>query len=418
MGFTWTVEALISWLLHFFKNARVLQFSKNEDDTFALLDKLKFINNNLPDFLKLKADPDQRGEIGYPLMESRTKGYASTADAGRSTDATWVFADEAEFHPCAEANFAAVYPTIGKSKNTKYIMGTTADTEKIDTFFKKTFIGAMNKSNDFVWLFLPADSRPDVTPEHIEKEKAAIPAHKRQGEYPMTIDDMLTIVKTRKFFDANALNLMSAEIRNPIKQELSDKYPSIKVWKLPVVGRRYCLFTDPSDGKEDPHATTVMDSVTGEGVAESHGKIPADRVALVHDALVRLYNNALNGFELNNVGRLILDKLKDLNTPNQIAFLNGDGKLDTKGKKGWWTGGKLSTNFIYPLEEAVRLNQIVIHSKDCIDEFSQYFVNEQGEVGHPHGGHDDYIDAWGRTWYMRRFVKQHTAEPFSFHYRE
>jgi hypothetical protein len=229
---------------------------------------------------------------------------------------------------------------------------------------------------------------------------------------------MLTIVKTRKFFDANALNLMSAEIRNPIKHELSDKYPSIKVWKLPVVGRRYCLFTDPSDGKEDPHATTVMDSVTGEGVAESHGKIPADRVALVHDALVRLYNNALNGFELNNVGRLILDKLKDLNTPNQIAFLNGDGKLDTKGKKGWWTGGKLSTNFIYPLEEAVRLNQIVIHSKDCIDEFSQYFVNEQGEVGHPHGGHDDYIDAWGRTWYMRRFVKQHTAEPFSFHYRE
>ena len=355
--------------------------------------------------------------MGFPDLYSEIVALPSTERAGRSFNATVIINDEYEYHEYAEQNYAAIKPTIGK--HGKFICMSTADTERTDTFFKKLYIGAKKGDNEFTPVFLTATSRPDRTVEDIISLASGMAEHKKQGEYPLTEDDALTIVKTRRFFDEAAIALMRADVRDPIKHELSDKYTTVRIYKLPVVGRRYCMCTDPSDGKEDPHAITVMDSVTGEFVAESHGKIPADQCALVHDALTRLYNNALNTYELNaRAGGIMSEKLKALDTPNQCAFLESNGKLNTKGKKGWWTSNNSNDMFWYPLEEAVRLNQIVIHSKDCIDELSQFFIPEGGKPCHPQGGHDDYISALGRTWYMRKFVQQQPAEPFSFKYRE
>ena len=391
--------------------------SQGEKEAFELINKCRFMHDHLPPFLQQKLGADQLGWISFPSLYSEVVALPSTEKAGRSHNATVIINDEYEYHEYAEKNYSAIKPTVGK--HGKFICMSTADTEQLNTFFKKLYVGAKNGENEFIPIFLPATSRPDRSVEDVEKLSLGMSPHKKQGEYPMTEEDALTIVKTRRFFDEQAITRMRSDISEPIKHELTDKFPSIRVWKLPVVGRRYCMATDPSDGKEDPHATIVMDAVTGEGVAESHGKLTADKVAQVHDALARYYNNALNTYELNaRAGGIMSEKLKDLDTPNQCPFLESDGKLNTKGKKGWWTSGKSNEKFLYPLEEAVRLGVIVIHSKDCLDELGQYFIKEGGEPQHPDGGHDDYISAWARTFYMRRFVQKENAGSFSFKYRE
>ncbi|GAI04378.1 unnamed protein product, partial [marine sediment metagenome] len=210
-----------------------------------------------------------------------------------------------------------------------------------------------------------------------------------------TEDEALGTLEVLAFFDADATDAMFADVMEPIKQELSDKYKTVRIYKLPVVGNKYCLFTDPSDGKEDPHASIVMDWATGEEMAESHGKIPADQCAEIHDALARFYNNAFNDFERNaNPGGKFGETIKNLETPNR--------HYQDKKKEGWWTGEPQRKVMIWGLEEAIRHLSIRPHSRESINEFKQ-FIQPAGEKPQALAdGHDDYIMAWAGVWQIRK----------------
>jgi len=394
--------------------------SYREDEAFDLVDKCKFIDDNLPDFLKESRNPDQRGHIAFPSTRGEIKSLPSTEDAGRSTDASIVVCDEWEKHPYAEPNYGALRPTI--SAGGQFIGLSTADKLKMGTFFKTLYAQARSGENGFFNIFLPWFIRPGRTQEWYESETNGMASWQREGEYPATEDDMLTTLQTRKFF--GDLAQMYQDIKEPIEHELSTKYSGVvRLYRLPVVGTRYCLFNDPSEGKEDPHAIIVMDARTGEEVAESHGKTPADLCAQIHDDLVRLYNNAFNGYESGpgGAGGIVATKLKELNTPNICPSLNVNKRpftLDTtSGKKGWWTSKSLWDVVIWDLEEAVRLGQIIPHSKECLDEFNQFIVPEGADPQKPRGGHDDYIDAWARVWHLRKYVTTGNIGGFHFKYK-
>ena len=407
LGISWLASAYALWMSKFHENAKVLLVSQGEEEAFALVDKCKFIDNKLPDFLHERRDPDQRGFIGFPSMTAEIKALAATSIAGRSTDATIIICDEWEYHPYAEINFGALRPTI--SGGGQFIGLSTANPliTHDKSFFKTMYLRAKLKESDFMSVFLPWHIRPGRDQGWYDRETRDMPSWMKQGEYPSTEDDMLSTLKTRKFFDVNALSQMYQDVKEPISHELSDKYKGlVRIYKLPVIGKRYCVFADPSDGKEDPHAIIVLDHQTGEEVAESHGKTTADLCAQIFDELVRLYNKALNSYELNaRAGGIFSMKIKELDTPNQCAFLKADGKLDTTGKKGWWTGKTLWNTVIWGLEEAVRLRQVVPYSKELLDEFNQFMVPEGEDPQKPRGGSDDYIDAMARAWHLRKYIK-------------
>jgi len=416
LGISWLICIYCVWMAKFHQNAKVLMLSKKEDDAFDLISKCKFINSELPTFMRSDLDPSQRGFIGFPEKSSEIRAYASTEDAGRSTDATVVVSDEWEFHPYAKENFAALKPTVSDG-NAQFIGMSTADKTKLDTFFKTIYKRAMAGEGNFFRIFLPWFIRPGRDREWYDRETADMPAHQREGEYPATEQEMLSTVKSRRFFATECIEHMYSDVSQPIPHDLTEQFgSSVKIYKLPVVGRRYFIFTDPSDGKEDPHVIIVIDS-TGEEVAESHFKTTADECAVRHDALSRLYG-ALNGYEMNSrAGGIFSEKIKELDTPNQIGFLRTDGTLDPK-KRGWWTGPKIGMKFWWMLEEAVRLYQVKPRSKECLDELSGIIVPEGEDPQKARGGHDDYIDAFSRVWYM---AQKHgiigEVKAFSFKYR-
>jgi len=416
IGATWLVCGYCVWKAKFFENAKILILSQGETEAFDSISKCRFIDDNLPDFFKTKRNPDQRGHIAFPDMKSEIVALPSTEKAGRSTDASIIVCDEWEYHPHAETNFGALRPTIGGGG--QFIGLSTTDKTKLNTFFKSKYIEAKGGSGNFKPLFYNWRVVPSRDDEWFAEETKDLRPWQIEQEYPETEADALTILKTRLFFDENALGDMRANVSKPVKHPLSDKYSDlVRIYKPPVVGQKYLVFTDPSDGKEDPHAIIVTDSM-GEEVACSHGMTPADLCAQIHDELVRLYFDALNGYESNSrAGGIFSEKLVALETPNQCGFLKTDGKLD-KSKNGWWTSKTLWNKFIWGLEEAVRLRQVTIRSIGALDEMSLFMVPEGEDPQKPRGGHDDYIDAWARVWHLRKYVPTGGFKIGSFKYRD
>ncbi len=423
LGISWLICSYAVWLARFHRNVKVLMLSQGEKEAFDLISRCRFIDNHLPDFIKSTRDPDQRGFVGFPATGSEIVALPSTKKAGRSTDATLVVCDEWEYHDYGEDDFNALKPTIGAGG--QYIGVSTTNKKIKDTFFKVTYKRARSGESEFSPLFLGWRERPVreeglTLEEWITKETKDMPDWKREQEYPETEEEALGVLYSRMFFDPKALtDMYSFVIPNSLEHDLVDKHRDlVKLYKLPVIGRIYCCFTDPSDGKEDPHACVVLDAITGEEIAESHGKVTADRCAQIHDDLVRLYNNAFNSYELNaRAGGIFSEKIKQLDTPNQAGFLKVDGKLDNT-RHGWWTSETLRQTLWYGLEEGIRLRQITIHNPDCIKELEEIIEPEGEKPQAPQGGHDDWVTALGGVWKLRQYCPIGGARAICFPMRE
>jgi len=402
IGATWLTGGDNLHLALFLEGANILTLSKGEDEAAEALDYSHFLHSQLPDFLRVPLGKDQSSLLSFPSMHSRIRALPSTEDAGVGFGgATRVVMDEFEYHRYDRQNYSEILPPI--LDGGQLIIQSTADKLKINTLFKEIYIAAKHGDNNFYPIFFPYDVLPKRTIEWYNS--IDLPASEKECRFPRNEKEALETLKTRAFFDLDAIDSMYSDVMVPLTHDLSNKYRGlVRIYRLPVIGKRYCLFTDPSDGKDDPHATIVINAVTGEQMAESHGKIPADEVAQIHDELVRLYLNAFNGYEINaTAGGHFDSKIKELGTPNQCHRLKTDGKLDNK-LWGWWTSKAIKDKAVRKLEEAIRLRQIIPHSKECLDEFSRFMQPEGEEPQKPRGGQDDYIDAWGRVLLLREYI--------------
>jgi len=419
---TWLMSGVNLHMALFQEGANIFTLSKGEDEATESLDYSRFILSQLPDFLRQRLGKDQSSLLTFPFMQSKIRALPSTKDAGVGFGgASRVVFDEFEYHDYDNINYAEIYPAI--ERGGQLVILSTADNEKKDTKFKELYQGAMVGDNKFFKVFFPRNVLPERNQEWFDG--LDMPLSQKECRFPLTEQDALTIVKSRRFFNEDAISDMYSDVMKPLNHELSDKYPGlVKIYRLPIVGKKYCFYTDPSEGKEDPHCIIGIDGITGEEVAESHGKIPADQVAQIHNGLVCLYYNAFNCWESGPGGAsgILTTKLKELGTPNQCPSLNVTTrpfKLNPAGDKmGWWASKSLWEVAIWELEEAVRLRQIIPHSKECLDEFSQFKQAEGEAPSKVRGGHDDYIDAWSKVLILRKFMTMGKVTGKSYIYRD
>lgn len=371
------------------------------------LDYSKFIWSKLPDFLRSPLGiPTNQSILTFSTPNSRVRALASTRDAGVGFGgATKAVLDEFEYHDYAEENYPEIKAMIDTCSGQLVILS-TANKLLMGTKFKELYAKARSGESNFFKVFLPYNVLPERTPEWYENQRKDSKSWVVECHYPRNEDEALTTLKTQAFFDLDILDSMKAGALGfpPLEHDLSNKYKGlVKIFRLPEVGEKYIAFADPSDGKDDPHAIIVIKR-NGEQVAESHGKTPADKCAQIHDDLVRYYNNAYNSYELNaRAGGIFSEKIKQLDTPNQAPFIKPDKTTDPK-KQGWWTSHSLKDTMVLGLEEAVRQRQIIIYSKDCLDEFKQFIIPEGEDPQATSGAHDDYVMAWGGVWQIKKYM--------------
>lgn len=399
--------------------------SQGESEAWDMLAKARFTWQHLPSYMQLGKDNDTRSWLSFRANSSEIKVTPSTDKAGRGTDATTVLRDELARHPYGHDNFVSIRPCIDSG-------GQSIDLSTIDKFSHdnhftervlKAYRGATKKvlpsgleiytggesraALVFLgWRLRPVRTEGITLDEWFDQIKHKYSESFVEQEYPGTIEEALSAPEFGAFFERQSLEDMLLQVDSPNRVKVAfDTFDGvIRVYKPPVVGRQYVVFTDPSNGIEDPFATVVMDCRTGEGVCMAHGKLPAQEVARIHDTLVRAYNNAWNTGEVQTqAGGSFIDTLITLGTPNRVPRRSADGKV-IPGKVGWQTNKPLRDKALHDLKEAVRKQLVTIHDRDAIEEFKFFAMNEAGRLEATGNNHDDWVMAWAGAWQINKYV--------------
>ncbi len=441
LGISWLVVGFSLWKVLFHDNAKVLFFSQGEVEAWDLVAKARFIYKHLPDYMKRTLENDTRSWLTFAANDSEIKAMPSTDKAGRGTDTTIVIRDEVAQHQNAKENFAAIGPTLDsggqsidlstidkldssnhftKRVNEAYHGAIRTDYPSGLTLFRK---GKFEPVLVFAgWKLRPTRQEGLSLDEWFNlRIKPKYNAFTIEQEYPATIEEALRPTQERAFFDVIALDDMLMHILPPLTRghTVPTYNGMVRVYKPPVVGEKYIIFTDPSDGVDDPFHTVVMHARTYEGVCEAYGKITADRCAEIHDSLVRGYNNAFNSYEVNaNAGGKFAESIKNLETPSQAPRWDIQTGKVIPDKQGWWTSPQSKKIMLYGLEEAIRSHNIISHDRDTIQQF-QAFIVPEGELPQKmRGCFDDAIMAWAGVWQLsKHLIPIGTAKFSSFQYR-
>ena len=125
----------------------------------------------------------------------------------------------------------------------------------------------------------------------------------------------------RLFFDQEILAARLAELQvyKPITTERNGE---VRIFKLPIPGRRYILGLDPAEGKQvtleegDFSAAKMLDEETGEEVAAYMSRLAPEDFAADGVELCQEYNNALFACERNNHGGTVILAARELGYGN------------------------------------------------------------------------------------------------------
>lgn len=202
-GCSWTAALLHLWLCY--KGAtRVLCLSKGEDDASELLGKSIFINNNLPEWLKLKTGNEGFRKVTFPDTSSEILALPSTEDAGAGYTATHVTSDELDMHKYAMENFGNISPTIDAGGS--HLAMSTSKRVLPTSHFKKLYRDAKAGKNGYKWLFFPWWYRPGRDMKwYRETEKKYYPRYLFEQAYPSNEAEALSAVEGLGLFDKLSL---------------------------------------------------------------------------------------------------------------------------------------------------------------------------------------------------------------------
>jgi len=401
LGFSWLVAAYGLWWCIFYYGSVILKLSRNQDEAFKLLEKAKFVDSQLPEWLRLKRGSDSGGEITYPTQQSVITALPSTPDAGRGPTASVVICDELDFHPYAEENYSALKPTIDAGG--QFIGLSTANKFKVVSKFKELYKGAKNSENNFKVFFYPWTCRPGRDQAWYDAQKKDDPIGVEK-EYPNTEQEALAPSSAACYFNVEKLKAMLDDVKSPIETR---KGGLIRIWKPVVVGKKYTAGADPgTGGAYSKGGLAILDWATGEHVADIHGSIHPDDLAQESATLCKEYNLALLGGECNNkeVGGAYIKKVLEIGYPN-LYYRNVVNGLKKPEHAGWQTDSKTRPVMLAELEEAIRNRQLTSYCQEFIGECYSFIRNEKGRIEGAEGSTDDRVMKMAIAWQMRKHVK-------------
>jgi hypothetical protein len=165
---------------------------------------------------------------------------------------------------------------------------------------------------------------------------------------------------------------------------------------------------------EDYSAFHVWNITTNEIVAEYQGKVAIDMYAnMVHQAATR-YGTCLVVVESNNIGFMLIDKLKDLRY-NNLYYSKGDEFIDpliaeniTGATPGFTTSSKTRPLIIAKMEEMIRNQLVITRSKRLFGEFKT-FVWKNGRPQAMRSKHDDLVMSFAIACWIRDAVYEESA---------
>ena len=404
-GATWAAVWYLTWLLWARGPGQVLVESDTELKSWALMKRHKFVVERLA------------GGVGYPGVkgggqdslsvreyENGSEIYSLSGDPEgiRSFHPTFVLIDEA-------AQFGQDFRAPLMGLKSDVVIQSTAN--GYGNAFAEMALDALNNGGrewGYELLFVPWFWRPDL------KERPRGGEALQRQEFPESPGEAF-VTSGRGYFDQAALEILEArEGRKPLEIEDSGR---LVIWKEPEAGRAYVIGADVAEGHEsgqeggtaegvaserggaDFSCAVVRDWLTGEQVAEWHGRI--GEIAFAHklQSLLMRYPGMVV-VERNNTGALVCHRLLELTSAGEVFH-------DRKDRRpGWRTRAESKILALGHLAQAINRRELAMRSFGFWGE-ARVYQAEGGRLRAPAGYHDDRVMATA----ISEAVRQEVAAP-------
>jgi len=397
-GASWMLAAYGLWMAMYKHGAVVLLLSQGEDEAKKLLAKCRFVYENLEPDMRPTLGIDSRQELYFPDTGSSISALPSTEKAGRSSTASLVIMDEADFHEHLDSNYAAVKPTIDDVGG-QLVLVSTSNAMRMNTLFKSTYKEV--PYNGFTRVFYGWNVRPDRDNAWYEARRAEY-ADKSlfEKEYPASDEEALAPPRTIAAFDHDTLKLMQEDVRTPVINMPTGTVVA-NIYQDFHPGKTYAAASDTSRGTgQDDAITVVLDTKTGYVVADiQNNLIPPDQLAIASMALLARYHHPIWAIEDNDAGILTIASAQAARYPSLYYRESEKAGWHTDERNRWLLWGELI--------EAVNSRLITVPSQAGLSQFYSVIRNpeKEGRIEGARGAHDDYPMAVGIAWQMRRYAR-------------
>lgn len=412
MGISTLVAAYSLWLMIFNKDKNILLISLRQEDAKEVITKVRFANDNLPTWLKIKCLEDNRLSLKF-ANGSQIRAASTTKKSGVGQALSLLIIDEAALIDEAEELWTSAQPTL--STGGKCIVLSTP--RGVGNWFHKMWQGAEENNdgktgkNGFHPIKFPWDLHPERDDEwrRIEGEKQGSPKKAAQ-EYDcnfLASGDNVIELNIIEYYKKN-------KAKDPVDIRGVDR--GLWVWQFPDYSHSYIVCADVARGDGADFSAAHVIDITLERptqVAEYKGSLGTKDFGNFLVALATEYNSALLIVERENVGWATLQAIIDREYKNTF-YSSADlryvdvqrqltNKYDSEEKKmvpGFSTNIKTRPLVISNLEQYFRGMDLDIFSKRTLAEL-ETFIWKNGKAQAMDTYNDDLVMSLGIGLWVR-----------------
>ena len=388
------------WMMVFHKDKNILCIATKQETAKNMVTKVKFMYENLPSWLKV--DTDENNKLNLRLKNgSQVKATSASSDAGRSEAVSLLLIDEAAFIDNIGEIWASAQQTLATgggciALSTPYGTG---------NWFHQTWTRAESSENEFLPIKLPWYVHPERDQKWRDRQDELL-GDPRMAAQECDCDfntsgDIVFYPEYIEFYE-------KSYIKDPLEKRGTDQ--NLWVWESPDYSRDYMVVADVArgDGK-DYSAFHVMDIESNVQVAEYKGQIGTKEYGHLLVGIASEYNEALLVIENANIGWATIQAAIDRNYPNLYYSPKTESNVDSYFDKymdtsrmtaGFTMSSRTRPMVIGKFQEYISDKGVTFQSKRLIEEM-RVFIWKNGRGEAQQGYNDDLVMAFGIAMYIR-----------------
>lgn len=304
------VAAYLLWYAIFNEDKTLGVVSNNEEGAIDILDRIKIMYEELPDWLKPGITEYNKKTITFE-NGTKIRARATSKDSFRGRTLNVVFADEFAFvdppTKCDEF-FTSNWPTISASKESKFIIVSTP--KGIGNLFHQIYSEAENGINTFKHFKADWSAHPERDAKWAEEQRKNLGERRFNQEFAVSfLGSESTLIN-----ETTLKELLAQPVYDPI--EYGGKSDTLRIYEKPIIGAQYVCGVDVAKGTGEHYSTIqvfrihAMNPVSMEQVAVfEDNETDVYEFSAIVDMVARKYNNAFIMCENNAEGAAVVGQL-------------------------------------------------------------------------------------------------------------
>ena len=384
------------WTMLFNKDKTVLCIATKQETAKGMVEKVQFMYNNLPAWLRGNQKPISDNKLSLKLANnSQIVATSAASDAGRSYAVSLLLIDEAAFIEGIDKIYTSIKPTIATGGRIIALSSPNG----VGNWFHKMYTEAEVNKNDFKAIKLKWDLHPDRDEKWEETERANMSSREFAQEYDC---DFLGSGNSVIEPD-NLLFYEQTFVQEPIERRFMGG--DFWIWQYPDYSKSYIVSADVARGdSSDYSAFHIIDVESCEQVAEYKSQIDTRTFGNMLVSVATEYNNALLVVENANVGWDVINTIieKGYQNLHYSPRAYGDMNIDKWMAKmesdqvvpGFTTSAKTRPLVISKMESYIRDRHFIFRSKRLLEEL-RVFIWQNGKAQAQNGYNDDLVMSLG-----------------------